>query len=205
MSPEYLWGGGRVTGLRTVNLCLNLRRFRQRRCSIRRFPEVLRPQHKPEIPTKRQAYQEAHHTAAMAPTAPVRARSIPQCTWVYFATDSGEGFAATKRIAGEMGLLGRSHCNCFGQLLCARLDALHTVQYPYSNDASCSAPSQTAYVIDSMQGGHCYYDAFVLPGDFISQVETNGTGVIDGTTIVKAYSLARGGVPFANRRRVDQR
>lgn len=72
--------------------------------------EVLRPQPRPQIAAKPD-HQQAPREASMAAAAPARARSIPQCTWVYFATDSAEDFAATKRIVTALGLIVRTVYN----------------------------------------------------------------------------------------------
>ena len=76
--------------------------------------EVLRPQPEPHAIASRATYRESPRQGTMAAAAPVRARSIPRCTWVYFATDSAEDFAATKRIVTELGIIVRTVYNSAG-------------------------------------------------------------------------------------------
>lgn len=73
--------------------------------------EVLRPQPISHVPASRPIPQESPRQGDMAAAAPARARSILPCTWVYFATDSAEDFAATKRMVTAIGLIVRTVYN----------------------------------------------------------------------------------------------
>jgi hypothetical protein len=53
--------------------------------------------------------EQSSSEASTAGAAP--ARSIPRCKWVYFATDSVEDFAATKRLVTSIGLIVRTVYN----------------------------------------------------------------------------------------------
>ena len=60
---------------------------------------------------------------------------------------------------------------------------------PYSQDSSCGANQQTAYIFVAMDAKYCYYtNDTTLGAVFMSQVYTNGTGVIGSNQVIKSYN-----------------